>query len=92
MSKPTYSIIGYTRKEHKWVLDVALRVFPDDLMPLRPYDDELDGILLTNEETDNLVKYSIGDVSTIDHTKNIYVLEQTDDLGTLLALGHALNH
>jgi len=92
MSDATYSIIGYTRDGHKWVLDVALRRFPDDLMPLRPYDDELDGILLTNDETDALLEYAIGDVSKIDHIKDIYVLEQTDDLGTLLALGHALNH
>jgi hypothetical protein len=92
MTKQTYSIIGYAKKDHKWIFDAALRAFPEELLPIGPVDKEFDGIILTEAETAKLLTYAIGVNSKPDHEENIYVLEHTDDLGTMLALGHALNH
>jgi len=92
MTDATYSVIGYAKKDHKWVFDVALRTVPEGLIPLRPMNEELEGIILTHKETEDLLSYAIGQHSDPNFDEHIYVLEQTDDLGTLLALGHALNH
>ena len=90
LCKDSYSIHGL-RPEDNWVVqDITLRHFPEELLPDREYDSELGGIPLTEEECKVFMEYALAREEVLDHEKHVYVLDKTNDLGTITALGYVL--
>ena len=84
----TYSVYGYCRDTDHCVEDHTLRPgIPTELIPDRPIEEEFEGIWLTPEEANALVKFTIGGNTVLNHKANNYYLSETDDCAIMLALG-----